>query len=65
MSRDKDEYQNNDGKRIPDTTETSSHKNMPSKNAATDHKDNAAGELGLNQAATPNNDMEPGTATEE
>jgi hypothetical protein len=65
MDRDKEEYPNNDGKHIPDTTEKSSQTNMPSKNAATDHTVNASsGELGLNQASTPNNDMEPGTASQ-
>jgi len=51
----------NDKKQAQDTTKTNSHKDMPVKTAATELKDNAAGETGLNEAKTVKNDFEPGT----
>ena len=59
------EYQQKDADRVPDTTEINSRKDMPIKNAGTDSTQNTAGEEGLNQAISPDNDLEPGTASGE
>lgn len=52
---------NKDKNHVSDTTKANEHKNMPVKTPATDTGKNTAEDEGLNNAATDNNKIEPGT----
>ena len=55
----------NDNKKASDTNKINEHTDMPVKTVGTDHEKKSAGEPGLNQAGTTDNEMEPGTKTED
>ena len=55
----------NDKHNIPETSKKNEHTDMPVKTVSTDHEKKSAGEPGLNQARTTDNEMEPGTKTED
>ena len=55
----------NHNKQASDTDKTNVHTEMPVKTVATDHEKKSAGEPGLNQASTTENEMEPGTKSED